>query len=120
MEHQANSPDGTRPQEDRAPPPPLGRTISGAIRQWRKTQRLTQAQLADALELTRAMVELMECGKRSPGMRTLQKLVDQGVLVVDVRPALPASAGASNDNGASTAAKKRKSTKTTKKGNRAA
>lgn len=57
------------------------------VRRIRKERGLTQDQLAELAEIDRASLSLIETGRRTPGIETLQKLADAlGIEVADFFP----------------------------------
>lgn len=48
--------------------------LSNNLRAWREWRKLTQEQLADAIDTTPAVVSLLESGKRRLSLKWLQRL----------------------------------------------
>ena len=56
--------------------------VLGGLRTWRQRRQLTQAQLAARAGSTQARISGLECGRRSPTLRTLNKIAS----ALDVTP----------------------------------
>ena len=57
--------------------------LGARIFELRKKASMTQAQLAEAVELTDEFVSLIERGQRSPSLETLKKIAD--ILKVEIK-----------------------------------
>ena len=49
-------------------------SFSNSLRKLRKSRRITQAQLASELGLSKSTISMYECGKREPEIEVLKKL----------------------------------------------
>ena len=50
--------------------------FSEALRQLRKQDKLTQAELASAIGISKSTISMYECGNREPDFETLEALAD--------------------------------------------